>query len=165
MRRLFTLTLLMVPLTVLSAQAQERVPLPDSGGGGVALVDGWVRQFIGRAPNRQDIINGRAIDDGSLNPDDLLVGILSCDEYYRRAGGDDARYVQKLYRDVVGRAPTQRDMDYWNRRLQDGPAGMDGRTDVVAALLQRYPLNPAPERPVYDRRPYDRDRDFDRDRR
>ena len=159
MRRLFTFALLIAPIAVVSARAQEPLPPPTSGGGGVALVAGWVHQFLGRAPNRQDIANGRAIDDGSLDPNDLLPGVLSCDEYFRRAGGNDSAYIQKLFRDVVGRAPTQREMDYWGHRLQGEPAGMDGRTDVVAALLRRYPLNPAPQPPDPDyRRPNDPDR-------
>ncbi len=156
MRRLFPLTLLIAPLVALPAQAQERVPPPDEGGGGVALINNWIHRFMGREPNRQDIANGRAIDDGTLDPNDLLPAILSCDEYYNRAGGDNVRYIRKLFHDVVGRVPSQREIDYWDRRLQDGPAGMDGRTEVAAALLRRYPLNAAPARP------FDRDRDFDR---
>jgi hypothetical protein len=170
MRRLFTLTLLIAPLAVLPVQAQPYLPPPPPAYGqidGVALVSGWVRQYLGRRPNRQDIANGQAIDAGTLDPNDLLPGILSCDEYYSRAGGDNARYIQKLFRDVAGRAPSQREADTWYRRLQDGPAGMDGRTNIAAALLQQYPpASLAPPEPVAPyRRPYDRDRDFDRDRR
>ena len=165
MRRLFTWALIVAPLAVLPARAQEPVPPPDYGGG-VALVSGWIHQFLGRAPNRQDIANGQAIDAGAQDPTDLLAGVVSCDEYYNRAGGDDSRYIQKLFRDVVGRQPSQREADYWVRRLQNEPPGMDGRTDVAFALLRRYPPNLTPPQPVPDyRRPYDRDRDFDRDRR
>ena len=142
MRRLFPLALLVAPLAVLSARAQERVPPPDYGGGGVALVSGWVHQFLGRGPNHQDIVNGRDIDAGRLDPNDLLPGVLSCGEYYGRAGGNDPGWVQKVYRNVVGRAPTQREMDYWVGRLQNGPPGMDGRTEVAYALLRALPAEP-----------------------
>jgi uncharacterized protein DUF4214 len=173
MRRFILLSLLSAPLAALPASAQEIVPPPPPGygaSGGVALIDNWIHQYLGRRPNREDIANGQRIDQGALDPVNVLAGILSCDEYYtRRAGGDDMRYVQALYRDVAGRAPSQREADYWYRRLRSGPEGMEGRIDVAYELLQRYPPNlggAAPDDYDSPYRPrYYRDRDYYRDRR
>jgi hypothetical protein len=169
MRRSIFLALLAAPLAALPAGAAP--PPPDSPG--VALIAGWVHQYLGRAPNRDDIQNGLAIDAGDQDPTDRLTQILACDEYYQRRGrGDDYRYVQALFADVAGRQPTRREADYWVRRLRLGPEGMDGRLPVAAELLQRYPPDltalSAPEDYPYRRPDYrdrDRYRDWDRDRR
>ncbi len=147
MKRMFMLALMAAPLAALPAAAQEPLPQPAPGygqpgygQGGVGLVAGWVRQFLGRGPNRQDIANGRAIDAGSLDPLDLLASVVSCDEYFsKRAGSDNRRYIDVLFHDITGHGPTPRQADYWYQRLMNSPPGMDGRNEVAAALLRRYP--------------------------
>jgi uncharacterized ParB-like nuclease family protein len=166
MRRFTLFALAVAPFTIASAQAQEFYPPPGPSQDGVALVSGWVHQYLGRGPNHQDVVNGRNIDAGLLDPIDVLAGVLSCDEFYiKGAGCDDQRYVQRVFRDLVGRAPSRREADYWRRCLREGPDGMDGRTAVVYGLIQQVAPGPPADRPAYDRNPYDRERDFDHDRR
>jgi len=168
MRRFIILTALTAPLVVLPARAQYPPPPPAGAtGGGMALVDGWIRQFLGRPANQGDVGSGQALDAGTVQPQVLLSRILACDEYYAHVGGEDRRYIRGLFRDLSGRPPSPREESYWLNRLLHTPEGMEGRTQIAYELLQRYPealSGRAPQVPEYDyRRPSERDRDRDRD--
>ena len=106
----------------------------------MALVDGWVRRYIGRAPSAQDLANGQAIDAGTINPETLLAQILSCDEYYQKLRWRRRPPLHPgAFPGLDRPRPTARQVDYWFRRLELSPPGMEGRTDVAYAMLQRYP--------------------------
>lgn len=171
MRRFILLAALGAALAVRPAQAQYDAPPPPpagaTGGGGMALVDGWIRQFLGRGPNNGDVASGQALDAGTTDPHTLLSRIMACDEYYIHVGGNDTLYIRGLFRDLSGRLPSPREESYWTNRLLHTPEGMEGRTQIASELLQRYPQalsGAAPEVPDYSyRRPDTRDRDY-RDR-
>jgi hypothetical protein len=145
-------------------------PRADDRGGGEALVSAWIHQYLGRAPNRDDLLFGRQMDAGTRDAVTELAGIFGCDEYYlNRAGGDDRRFIETVFGDAAGRKPTEREREIWMRRLRVSPEGAEGRTDVAGELLLRYPpalpvLQPEDPYDYRSRRPYDRDRERERDR-
>lgn len=60
---------------------------------------------------------------------DLRVLVLSSDEYYSRAGGNDGAWLTALYRDVLGRDPDADGFAYWQARVATAPRPM-----IVAGL-------------------------------
>src|SRR5262245_59977618 len=90
--------------------------------------------------------------DAGEAPELVLSGILGSDEYYRRAGSTPRGFVQRLFRDVTGRAPSAREVSYWAGRMR-----FDTRDDVAYEVLTRYPPTYGKvtvERTYEYRRPY-----------
>ena len=137
MRRFISLTILSLSLAVMPAAAQYGAALYPGYSNetpGMALVDGWVRRYIGRAPSAQDLANGQAIDAGTINPETLLAQILSCDEYYqKRAGSNDRRYIQVLFHDLTGRA-----------RRRGRPTTGSGDSNSAHPVWKDAPTSPMP---------------------
>jgi hypothetical protein len=75
-------------------------------------------------------------------PEKVLSYILGSQEYFDRAGDNPEEFVQRLFRDVTGRRPTEREFDYWMRQMRHR-----SRADVAYAFLTRYA-------PSWDERPY-----------
>jgi len=127
-------------------------------GEGPALVTYWIGKYLNRAPNATDLEFGRAMDAGARDVITELANIFACEEYYIRAGYDDRRFVEAVFRDVTGRQPSDREREFWGRRLSISPEGMEGRDEIARALLNRYPpalprLNVRPAEPFDYRRP------------
>jgi len=153
---MFVLTLLTAPLAGVPAWAQYGYlpPSPGAQGNGVALVVGWIQQYLHRQPNNDDLANGQAIDAGAADPLAILAGVFGCEEYFiRYCQRDDRRFIDLLFRNVVGRPPSRQEAGYWFNRLLQSPEGVEGRNAVAYALLQRYPPNltaATPPAPVYN---------------
>ena len=68
---------------------------------------------------------------GDIPIDNLAETLMSSDEYYTTiSGGTDAGYVTQLYQDLLGRAPSDRDIAYWTSQLQQV-----GRFGVVWSIF------------------------------
>src|SRR5438105_3911882 len=73
-------------------------------------VDQWYRQYLGRAVDQSGLDRwANELRDGTPWQE-VLGGILGSQEYFRLKGGTYSRYVQGLYLDVLGRAPTRLEM-------------------------------------------------------
>jgi len=124
------------------------------------IVYHWYRAYLGRTPDP----SGAGYWSDQLrrgkDPNTVLSTLLGTDEYYERAGSRPDGFVGRLFVDLLGRAPTAAEVDFWVRRLYT-----DSRQDVAYQILTRnsgawvgtYRL---PER---DRDRWYRDRDRDRD--
>lgn len=124
---------------------------PDDPG---QLVRSWYQRFLGREPDTQGFQTWmRSLREGQT-PEAILAAMLASPEYFQRAGNTPTGFIQKLYRDLAGQEPTQREYQYWAQRIAYGD-----RQDIIYALLQRYPQT-ANTTPQYDPRvgsPYDYD--------
>jgi len=100
-----------------------------------ALVKSWYERYLHREPEypgAQGWVD--ALRQGQP-PEAVLAMILSSEEYYGNAGNSPSGFVQRLFLDIAGRAPTPRELDYWvHRRMSQSE-----RHDVAYALLQRFP--------------------------
>ncbi len=114
-----------------------------------AVVSEWYNRFLHRPFEPAGLGWALTLDQGQ-SPDKILSGILGSDEYYGRSGGTPQGYVQTLFTDVNGRAPSPAEYAFWlNRLVQIGGAapGFPERVDEAYAMLVRYPQNwiaPAP---------------------
>jgi hypothetical protein len=120
-------------LFALGAAFVPREVLAQFGGGAERMVASWYRQYLGRGmdPGARQWVNMLR-----RGEDPLFVqsGILASQEYWERAGQDPGRFVDNLFRDVVGQRPTRRDFNYWAGRFSWG----ENRQDVVLDFLSQY---------------------------
>jgi len=152
----------LVCLTV-SAPAQT---YPPNYANPSTLVDSWYRTYLGRG-TEADPISRSWVDQlrQGFPPETVQAGILSSDEYYFRNGGTMQGFIQGLFRDTVGRAPSPSEMDFWLRR-----GYLEDRKDIAYEVLTQNPGSgviaaPAPVAPRYPDRDWQwrRDRDWSRE--
>lgn len=128
---------LVVPVLLASAgltSAQYSYFYPTAlPGDGRLLVKAWYEHYLGREPDPGALYWIRDLQQGYA-PEQVLSTILSSQEYLARAGGTRTGLVRQLFLDVVGRQPTDAEMDYWQGRLR-----LDSSRDVAYQMLTRYP--------------------------
>jgi hypothetical protein len=129
-------TLLLTGLTA-PAQAQGR------GRSANQQVDQWYRQYLGRPVDQagldrwaNELRNGTAWQE-------VLGGILGSREYFRLKGGTYSRFIQGLYLDVLGRAPSRLEMrnamDRLDQSYFDWKEAENERASFATDLLERMP--------------------------
>lgn len=83
-------------------------------------VDRVFEKYLGRNPDP----GGRTYWIGSIAAGKALwrfrAQLFGSNEYFARAGGTNARYVQRAYQDVLGRAPDASGAAYWTNKLNAG---------------------------------------------
>jgi hypothetical protein len=125
------------------------------------IVYHWYRAYLGRDPDPSGA--GYWADQlrQGNDPNSVLSALLGSDEYYQRAGSRPDGFVGKLYVDLLGRAPSAGEVDFWVRRLYT-----ESRQDVANQILTQnagawvgtFRL------PVRDRDRWYRDHDHERER-
>ena len=125
------------------------------------IVFHWYRAFLRRDPDPAGArFWANRLRRGN-DPNTVLAGILGSEEYYQRAGSRPDRFVVQLFVDLLGRTPTQREIDFWVRRQFT-----DSRQDVAFQVLSQNPgaWVGSFRLPVRDRDRWYRDRDHERER-
>jgi len=120
-----------------------------------ALVERWFQRYLNRDTGGYGQYFVDALKAGA-EPNEVLAGIVGSQEYYQNAGGTPPAFVRRLYRDLARRAPTDRELGYWEAEVQ-----RQSLRDVAYALLTRFPQHWDDTLPAwknrYDyRRPYHR---------
>jgi hypothetical protein len=101
------------------------------------LVTADYQEFLKRAPSAAEVDSWvRALQAGARS-DQVLAAILASPEYYQRAGGTDAGWVDAVYHDLLDRSPEPVGRDYWLQTLAAGA----GRS----AVAQRITASPEHE--------------------
>jgi len=95
----------------------------------------WYQRFLGRQPDPYAGGWVTALQSGQ-NPEQVLAGILGSQEYYLRTGGTPRAFVNGLYADLAGRAPTPQEESYWTRQVHSR-----SREDVAYDFLTRQAQN------------------------
>lgn len=76
------------------------------------------QQILGRGPDATGMATWTGlITSGRLRVEDLRGTLIQSQEYYLLAGGSDAAYVQRLYRDILGRDPGPNEIAFWMARI------------------------------------------------
>lgn len=79
----------------------------------VVLVTSFYQQFLGRAPDSAGLNTWAGRLDAHETAEQVLVGILTSDEYFNQAGGTLTGFVSTLYQDLLGRSPSAGETSYW----------------------------------------------------
>jgi hypothetical protein len=96
------------------------------------LVQSWYQRFLHRSPTSAEIANWVGMLLGATD-EDVEAGILGSDEYYNsRGGGTNAGFVEALYRDILGRTPTDAEVRQWDAAFGAGAT----RNQVALQILK-----------------------------
>lgn len=111
------------------------------------------QRTLRRQPDADGLRYWTSLVENGTNPTDVGALLFGSEEYYAR-GGSDAAFVTNLYRDLLGRDPDQRGLDFWTTTLADGAspitiahgfyASRESREQRVTQLYHRF-LDRPPE--------------------
>jgi hypothetical protein len=132
-----TMAVLWLALGATTSEAQVRAPRrldPDQ------QVDQWYRQYL-RRPVDANGLRDWAVRLRNGRPwEEVLGGILGSKEYFEARGGTNPRYVRGLYRELLGRAPSNSEVRAALFRLNGLDTGSKeaeaARGAVAQALLE-----------------------------
>jgi hypothetical protein len=98
------------------------------------LVRLWHERFFHGAPAEPWI--ARWVDElhRGVEPCLAVAHMLATQEYFARCGNKLEVYVRTMFLEVVGRAPTPQEYDFWLRRFYH-----EDRATVAYDLMTRYP--------------------------
>jgi hypothetical protein len=99
-------------------------------------VDQWYRQYL-RRPVDADGLRDWAVKLRNGRPwEEVLGGILGSNESFVARGGTNPRYVRALYRELLGRAPSNSEVRAALFRLNGLDAGSKGAESARGAVAQ-----------------------------
>lgn len=74
---------------------------------------------LGRAPDPGGLEDWTTwISRGHLRTEDLRGSLIASEEYFLRAGRDPVRFIQNLYRDILGRSPGANEVEHWTTQIE-----------------------------------------------
>jgi uncharacterized protein DUF4214 len=101
------------------------------------LVQTWYQRFLHRSPTADEIANLVGMLVGATD-EDVEAAILGSDEYYNsRGGGTNAGFVEALYQDILGRAPTDAEAHQWDVAIGAGATRNEVALQILASIEAR----------------------------
>ena len=108
------------------------------------LITGVYQEFLGRRPDPAGIAFWLDAMSRGMSIPIMESGFIGSAEYYRVAGGTDAAWVRRLYRDVLHRSPADAEVQWWVAGLASGLSrqqvarGFVLSTERLAAVVDGY---------------------------
>lgn len=96
------------------------------------LISESYQAYLGRGPDPTGHRNWIDAMRYGLTIQQMEAGFLASDEYYAKAGGSNARWVERLYAHVLGRAASTAEVSAWSAALA---RGSEGRYEVAMGFL------------------------------
>jgi hypothetical protein len=106
------------------------------------------QRYLGRAPAASEVNYWVSAMQNGLSDEQVEAGFIGSAEYVGKHGGSGAAWVRGLYQDLLGRTPTQAEVDYWVQTLNSGSntaavaygfaASEERETQRVASDYQKY---------------------------
>jgi uncharacterized lipoprotein YbaY len=81
------------------------------------LISGWYQQFLNRPPTPRENATWQAELAQGKSLDDVQATILSGSEYYELQRNNPDKYVDSLFQQLNGRAPTPQERQQWSELL------------------------------------------------
>jgi hypothetical protein len=101
------------------------------------LVQTWYQRFLHRSPTADEIANWVGMLVGATD-EQVEAGILGSDEYYNtRGGGTNAGFVDALYHDILGRAPTDAEARQWDAAFGAGATRNQAALQILKSIEAR----------------------------
>ena len=95
----------------------------------VNMVNDYYQRYLSRTPSQGEMTAWLEYFARGKSEEDLPVTLLSSTEFYERAGSTDARFIDRMFRVVVNRAPSNEETNQWLQKLLR--LGPQGRSTVV----------------------------------
>lgn len=95
----------------------------------VNLINDYYQRYLSRVPTQSEMTAWLEYFARGKSIEDLPVTLLSSTEFYERAGSTDARFIDKMFRVVVNRAPSNEETNQWLQKLLR--LGPQGRSQIV----------------------------------
>ena len=83
----------------------------------IEQIVGWFRDYLHRDPRSLELSAWQAHIDRGGTLRDAQVQILSMPEYYNRSDASDVTYIRSLHEQLLGKQPTQEELNYWLGRM------------------------------------------------
>ncbi len=101
------------------------------------LVQSWYQRFLHRSPTADEIANLVGMLVGATD-EEVEAAILGSDEYYNsRGGGTNAGFVEALYQDILGRAPTAAEAHQWDVAIGAGATRNEVALQILTSIEAR----------------------------
>jgi hypothetical protein len=94
------------------------------------LVTAFFQQYLGRSPSPTDLTRWRQALQQGQTDEQVQAALLGSGEYFQRAGGTNAKFLDRLYQDVLGRPRQPTETSFLNA-LNGGTT----RQQVAASIL------------------------------
>lgn len=95
----------------------------------VNLINDYYQRYLSRIPSQSEMTAWLEYFARGKSEEDLPVTLLSSTEFYERSGSTDARFIDRMFRVVVNRAPSNEETNQWLQKLLR--LGPQGRSQVV----------------------------------
>lgn len=108
------------------------------------LIAGVYQEFLGRNPDRGGSAFWLDAMGHGMSIPIMEAGFIGSGEYYQAAGGTDAAWVRRLYRDVLHRSPADAEVQWWVDALDSGrtrhqvAVGFVLSTERLSAVVDGY---------------------------
>ncbi len=94
-----------------------------------ALANDYYQKYLNRPPTQAEMTAWLEYFNRGKPIEDLPVTLLGSAEFYERAGGTDALFIERMFRVVVQRPPSNEETSRWLQQLQR--LGPQGRSQAV----------------------------------
>lgn len=95
----------------------------------VNMINSYYQRYLNRTPSQSEMTAWLEYFARGKSEEDLPVTLLSSTEFYERSGSTDARFIDRMFRVVVNRAPSNEETNQWLQKLLR--LGPQGRSQVV----------------------------------
>lgn len=96
----------------------------------------FYESFLGRTPQQWEVNAWLKHFNKGLSADDLPRSLLVSDEFYDKAGGSSAAFINQMFLVVTGKQPTLAERNRWQQRFQQ--LGGRDRTTIVREFWREY---------------------------
>jgi hypothetical protein len=101
------------------------------------LVQSWYQRFLHRSPTAEELAKLVGMLVGATD-EEVEAAILGSDEYYNsRGGGTNAGFVEALYQDILGRAPTDAEAHQWDVAIGAGATRNEVALQILTSIEAR----------------------------
>jgi uncharacterized lipoprotein YbaY len=85
---------------------------------GARINDAYTR-YLGRRPTTVELAAWQQISDPQSRLETLPLELMASQEYFDRAGNNNPVWLREVFREVIGRAPSDLEVDQWMRRFAE----------------------------------------------
>ncbi len=77
------------------------------------------QRYLGRRPTSVELAVWQRVTDIQYRMDELPIELMGSQEYFDRVGNNNEAWMQRVFFEMLGRAPSRGEMDQWMRRLAE----------------------------------------------